>query len=360
MIGVIINVARGEGLRSVAIRASERVNEAWERQLRLARGAFARIQQPRLLNVVTMPPSPRLGGVAVQLNARLDEERHLREVALFDQHVLRIGSRAWRAEAVGARTVILEGGMPELPEEGTDVILAVHDFSLVSADPHRLEVDEARREVAQQFFDRARAVIFPSAFLRDAYRAVLPRFEARVIEPGIAHVAVNVQPVRNRIAFVGSVKPHKGGALIPELIRATPGAEWHLFGGGDADLLRAVRGVAAVHGYYRAGALPRLLARHRIGLAVLPSIVPESFSLTLSECWSAGVPVVAFDHGAVAERIRAHGGGFLVPADAGAAGIAACARDWMRGAAATIPARIPSARDAATAHVALYRELGVL
>ena len=48
-----------------------------------------------------------------------------------------------------------------------------------------------------------------------------------------------------------------------------------------------------VHGYYRAGALPSLLARYGIGLIVLPSIVPETFSLVLSEARLAGVAVVS-------------------------------------------------------------------
>ncbi len=362
----IVRVAHGEGLGSVAVRAGERVSEAWQRRMRIVRGAAAPLPHPRVLNVLTLPPSPRLGGVAVQLNARLDEERRLRDVALFDQRLLHVGPRAWRVESLGAidaRTLIVEGAFGDLtviPEGGVELILAIHDFSLISSHPHELEVDEVRREIARRLLERARVTIFPSNFLRDAYRAVVPRLEARLIEPGIADVVVPVAPLRNRIAFAGSVKPHKGGVLIPEIIRAAGDAEWHVFGGGDVELLRPVRGLAAVHGYYRSGSLSQLLARHRIGLAILPSIVPESFSLALSECWSAGVPVVAFDHGAIAERVRAHGGGFLVPREAGVEGIAACVRDWLRGATMTVPARVPSARDAAAAHVALYEELGVL
>jgi glycosyltransferase involved in cell wall biosynthesis len=370
MIATIVDVARSEGLRSVAVRAAERLSEAWEWRWKRLRGAVAPRPRPSLVNVLAIPPSPRHGGVAVQWNARLEEERRLRPVALFDHCTLEIGSRAWPVEsieAIGARTLIVEGAFGDLrtlPGEGAERICVIHDFSLLSRNPHELDVDAQRCANAERWLGRARAAIFPSAFLRDAYRAVIPRFEAYVIEPGIADVAVRASPVRSRVAFVGSVKKHKGGALIPEIVRATRGAdciaEWHVFGGGDFDLLRAVRGTTTVHGYYRAGSLPRLLARHGIGLAVLPSIVPESFSLTLSECWSAGVPVVAFDHGAIAERIRGHGGGFLVPRDAGAEGLAECVRAWLRGATATIPPRVPAARDTAAAHVALYRELEVL
>jgi glycosyltransferase involved in cell wall biosynthesis len=353
MIGTIVRVARGEGIESVMTRASERVRESWQRRLHLARGTFGDRPRPHLVNITAMPLSARLGGFAVQLRARLDEEKHLREVALFDHGTLEVGSRAWHAESlqmIGAGAFVVEGGFGDIPTlpDGVESIVAIHDFSLISA---------------QRILVSARTVIFPSTFLQDAYRSRIPGLESRVIEPGIPDFSAAVAPLRDRIAFAGSVKPHKGGALIPEIIRGTRRAQWHVFGGGDVELLRAIRatGPVAVHGYYRAHTLPHLLARHRIGLVVLPSIVPETFSLTLSECWSAGVPVVAFDHGAIADRIRAHGGGFLVPLAAGAGGIAACVADWLRGATApTTPARIPTARDAASVHVALYRELGLL
>jgi hypothetical protein len=348
MIGTIVRVARGEGLRSVAARAAERMREAWQRRMRLARGRFAQRPRPHIVNVAGMPLSARLGGVPMQLQARLHEESRMREVALFDHDILEAGGRAWHPEsmeAIGARAFIVEGGfrdMPSLPSSA-ELILAIHDFSLIFA-PHVL--------------GSARAVIFPSTFLQNAYQ-----FDGRIIEPGIPSFSARGAPLRDRIAFAGAVKARKGGTLMPDIIRATPSAQWHVFGGGDVELLRAIRaaGRVAVHGYYRAHALPHLLARHRIGLVVLPSVFPETFSLTLSECWSAGVPVVAFDHGAIADRIRAHGGGFLVPLPTGAKGIAECVGEWLRGAtSATVPTKIPTALDAASAHVALYRELGLL
>lgn len=313
MIRAIVNVSRGEGLRSLVTRAIERVTQA----------PLPSSPNAEIVNVLMTSPLPSLGGgVAVQLRARLNEERRMREVALVSPRALRRG------------TLIVEGAFDDLAWLRGDAVFVIHDFTF-----------DAR------FLPRARALVFPSAFLRDAYGA-----GGHVIEPGI--VPANAKAAGERIAFVGSVKPGKGGALIPPIMREAP-ADYRVFGGGDVELLRAIPH-RAIHGYYRAGTLPRLLARHRVGLAVIPSIVPESFSLTLSECWSAGVPVVAFDHGAIAERIRAHGGGFLVPLADGVAGIAAAIREWQRGARVDVPLHVPTAREAAAAHVALYRELGIL
>ncbi|MCU1227999.1 MAG: hypothetical protein JWO97_883, partial [Acidobacteria bacterium] len=239
MIGTISRVARGEGLASAAMRAAERFGEGWRSRLQRARGAISPMPRPALVNVLTTAPWPRLGGVVVQLNARLAEERKLRDVALFHPGVLEAGSRAWRCESLDARNLIVEGafdGLPPLPDDAS-LLLVIHDFTLLS-------------NVA--LLNRARAAIFPSAFLRNAYRSVVPTLEAFVIEPGIAEVAVRNDAVRERIAFAGSVKRHKGGALLPAIIAATPSAEWHLLGGGDVELLRALPR-HAVHGYYRAG-----------------------------------------------------------------------------------------------------------
>jgi len=370
IIGTSARVARGEGFASAVRRAAERIEESMRLQTRIARGVFARTGRAPLLNVLATSPSPRLGGLQIQLLSRLREERAFRDVALLHPGVLEVGPRAWRsprsplvraiAEALartGARGIVIEGthglAIEELLPFDT-VVLAVHDLSLMT------------EPSAQALLQRARAVIFPSAFLRDHYRSQFQFFDSatHVIEPGIDVAPIDrTRGSRRRIAFAGNVRTHKGGDLLSDIINAIPGEEWHIFGGGDETLLRALQRMpnVFVHGYYRAGTLPSLLKKYAIGLALLPSIVPESYSLTLSECWLAGVPAVAFDHGAQAERIARSGGGWLAPLDEGAAGIANIVRRWLAGELTTsVPATVASSRDAALAHVALYRALGLL
>lgn len=368
MIGTFMDVVRGEGAGSALTRVTERAAEAIEQGLQRARGASAAPHRANIVNMLMMSASPRFGGVAVQLRSRLHEEQKLRSVALVSGGTLQWNGRRWRApdsQTLDARAIIVEGGFTRLPRlpARAELVLAVHDLSLISADAHNLvNVEELRRN-AVELFSRAHAAVFPSAYLRDVYRDVIPDLRGEVIEPGIAlDGSLATATPGDAIAIVGSIKPHKGGGFLPAIIRAFPDVRWHLFGGGDVELIRAVRDSsrAAVHGYYRAGALPHLLAKHRIGLAVLPSIVPESFSLTLSECWSAGVPVVAFEHGAIGERVSRHGGGLLAPPGSGAAGLIEQIREWRDGRVPAVPKHVPTAREAAAAHVALYRALGIL
>lgn len=339
MIETIRRVIAAEGLPSAIRRAQDRVSEFMRRPWKLPR--------TDVLNVIGCPLAARFGGVPLQLAARLEEERRMRPVAVID----RIDDLDAAIARTGAHTIHVEGmaGIPiaSLLHRSERLILTLHDFSLISSQPHVLE--GPRPAGADELLARAQAVVFPSRFLREQHG-----IDGRVIEPAIRLAPIGrVAPIRNRIAFAGSVQPHKGGALLADLIRATGGAEWHILGGGDATLLRELRPLARVHGYYRAGTLPALLARHRIALAVLPSIVPESYSLTLSECWSAHVPVVAFDLGALAERITTHGGGWLAD---DAAAMAAILQRWLRGElATTIPTVTATPRAAALAHLELYR-----
>lgn len=424
MIGSIARVAVAEGLASVGRRAADRLTEGLRRQLLLLRGNRGRGRQCAVLNASALAPSARLGGLPLQLRARLSEERSLRHVAFLHPGTLEAGGGAVRTarfgatsaavdpafesavdEAMaftGARALHVEGlaGLPldslhRLADRGVELIVSLHDFAAFCPLPHLLESSTgefceystdaercgrclshvsrgdaatltARRRSARTLLERALAVVVPSAFLRDRHRDLfaLPHLAAVVIEPGLDLHPLGRRPTHEglRIAFAGNVQRQKGAHLLIETIRACPREDvrFHVFGGGDALLLRSLRSLPriSVHGYYRGGSLPRLLTRHAIDLVLLPSIVPESFGLTLSECWHAGVPAAVFDHGAMAERIGREGGGWVLPRSGAA--LAGFVERWCADPVELpVPALVPTGEDAARKHVALYRELGL-
>ncbi|MEA2337695.1 MAG: hypothetical protein QOE82_1702 [Thermoanaerobaculia bacterium] len=415
MIRTIASVIRGEGLRSAIRRANERIAGGTRFGALRTRAAFTNAAETPILIVAAAGGATRLGGVQAQLQARLREERKLRNVALLTpgaldlsapaRHIRRVASDlvAGIPESVaitGARTIHFEG-MSDVPlaaalqliESGLDVILSVHDFALFCARPHLIEEPMGRfcfysedldrcqrclrqtwdvpenaqhthRALARRLLASAKGIIFPSHFLIEKHRQLfsLPLLHAEVIEPAVP-IGGRIRRGGSRsIAFAGAARHHKGAHLLPELARLTPDIEMHIFGSGDEELLRAIRRApnVRVHGYYRSGELPSLLARHGVGLVVLPSIWPEAYCLVLSEAWLAGAAVAAFDLGAQAERIRQHGGGWLAPLESGAAGLAAIVDDWKAGRIATTPPRqISTPGDAARAIVDVYQRLGV-
>jgi hypothetical protein len=371
----------------------------------------ARLRVERdLRNVALLSP-----GLLEQAGSRriaIDLESGIREAMAIT------GARAIHFE--GMHDVPLAAVL-RLIESGVRVIVSSHDSSLFCARPHLIEepmgrfcyysedfdrchrclrqtwdvppnAQRERRTMAREILTAATGLIFPSQFLLDQHRRLfsLPDLVAEVIEPGVSTstayppdtdilpgttaARTRAEPAgatpalrretplvpRRAIAFAGSAKRHKGAQLLPDIARLLGDADIHIFGGGDEDLLRAMRRVPniTVHGYYRAGTLPSLLARHGIGLVVLPSIWPETHSLVMSEAWLAGAALAAFDLGAPAERIRQHDGGWLVPLESGAAGLAQIIKQWMRAEITTsVPRSVPSPGDAAKAHVELYRRL---
>jgi len=421
MIRAIRSVIRGEGFSSAIRRTQERMGEAAQATALRLRGAFAGDAATPILNVAATGTSLRLGGLQAQLMARLDAERVFRTVALVSPGILDlskprhtrrvsqdIGTAIRDAIAItGARTIHFEGmhGMPfdsvlRLIDDDFDFIVSVHDFSLFCARPHLIEEpignfcfysedfdrcqrclrnasrneQRDRRALARQILAAAKRVIFPSQFLLDQHRQLfsLPEMAGVVIEPAVSGNA-GVSPAvlartdsgrdaraPRQIAFAGSAKRHKGAHLLADLAQRIGDSTLHIFGGGDEDLLRGLRRFpnVSIHGYYRVGELPSLLRRHGIGLVIVPSIWPEAHCLVISEAWLAGAAVVAFDLGAQAERIRAHGGGWLASLESGAEGLAEIVEQWLAGTiTATAPDNIASPLDAARAHLDLYRTI---
>jgi len=260
---------------------------------------------------------------------------------------------------------------------------------------------EGRRELARQLLAGAAAIVYPSPFLARTHGELFGgagSAAAHVIAPAGSPARLRARapapphPPRH-IAWVGAVKPHKGAMVFEAAVRrlAAGGRRPRLsaYGGGDAEILARWRRLPGlrVRGYYRAGTLPALLRRDGVDLALLLSVVPESYGLALDECAAAAVPVVAFDHGALAERIAAAGSGLLLAAavadDPQAAGtaLASLLADLLDGrlevppppfpppgqlppaapSAPSAPAapRPPTATAAAADWLALYRELGL-
>jgi glycosyltransferase involved in cell wall biosynthesis len=423
-------VVRAEGMRAAVDRARDRLDERRERR-RATAAPSGTVGRASIVTVLGMPLSPRLGGVPTQLRNRLAVESSLRPcAALFPdgagwrlEHRHRGEVRALRtdpaafADAVaaamreaGARALHVEGlagvpleGLLSVGGQGARLILSIHDFSAFCRRPHLIERPADRfcaycrdldrchaclrqdfevepgfqaryREQAAVVLRSAEAVVFPSRFLRDAHRDLVPGLEAarlHVIEPGtppLADARPRATPTARHVAWVGAAQLHKGAHVFEQVVTQLQAEgvplRWTALGGGDAFLLsrfRALPGVA-VRGYWRAGTLPATLRDLGVDLALLPSIWPEAYGLTLDECWRAGVPVVTFDHGAMAERVRRLGGGIPVPPAEGAEGIARAVRRALAGPslAVPVPEALPDPAQAAAAHLELYRALGLL
>jgi glycosyltransferase involved in cell wall biosynthesis len=339
-----------------------------------------------------------------------------REVSLFPAGATSLASPpvlAAARQAAGANALQIEGlagwslaEITALSALATPLVVALHDFAAFCRRPHLLEQSEPERfcdysrnearclaclqrdwpETPSNFqrewraataalLGRAAAVVYPSEFLRRQHGelfASLPVARQFVIAPASTVSPLDVSPPQGpvrHVAWVGSVRVDKGAlvfeAAVKRLAAQASPLRFSVFGGGDPDLLTRLRRLpnVRVRGYYRQGKLAEQLAAARVDLALLLSIVPESYGLTLDECSAAGVPALAFARGALAERIPASGAGALLatggdPATELCGQLAALARGET--ALPRITAWTGTTPAAAAARwEALYRELGL-
>ena len=87
---------------------------------------------------------------------------------------------------------------------------------------------------------------------------------------------------------------------------------FHLFGESIDQTLNQNRNNYSFHGKYNKRDLPNLLVQNNIKYVFLLSNCLETFSYTLSEVSLVGVPIVAFDLGAIGNRVKKDNIGWLV------------------------------------------------
>lgn len=161
------------------------------------------------------------------------------------------------------------------------------------------------------------AFVTTSQAAKDIYLRSLPTLEGRrfdVIEHGRdleqSHCSVAPDGGPARILVPGVIDVHKGGQLIRELGEIDGGRrlEFHLLGTVAPELT----GIGVSHGPYERDEFAGRVAEIGPSFVAVLSIWPETYSHTLTEAWAVGVPVLASDIGTLRERVKAHGGGWLV------------------------------------------------
>jgi glycosyltransferase involved in cell wall biosynthesis len=136
-----------------------------------------------------------------------------------------------------------------------------------------------------------------------------------------------------RVLVPGNISATKGARVL-ERLQALNGDgrfEFHLVG----QYASALKGTPNLvfHGPYDRNNFGERVKKIAPHFGVVLSIWPETFCHTLTEMWASGLPVAGFDLGAVGERIRRHGGGWLislVTAEAAFAKLQAIASDRAR------------------------------
>lgn len=117
-----------------------------------------------------------------------------------------------------------------------------------------------------------------------------------------------------RVAFVGGLSDVKGCKIACEMIKKAPDIEWFIFGMIDYNEELSGLDLPNLHkfGAYNREEIGTLLHLNKIEAVCIMSKCSETFCYTLSEALEAKIPVLAYDIGAVGERLHETGVGILV------------------------------------------------
>ncbi len=126
-----------------------------------------------------------------------------------------------------------------------------------------------------------------------------------------------------KVVVIGALSPIKGADVLEDVAtlaaqQAAP-IDFHLLGFAYRSLRSAPGARLTVHGPYDEADLARLLDQLQPDLAWFPAQWPETYSYTLSACLERGLPVVATDLGAFAERLSGRAWSWIRPWNAAAA-----------------------------------------
>ncbi len=175
----------------------------------------------------------------------------------------------------------------------------------------------ARRRVAptRDVADRLGRYLGPCAITVEPWDDVVPGLQSR---PG------RFPGERWRVCLIGAIGMHKGYQVLLDCARNAAARrlplEFVVVGYTEDDYTLFATGRVFITGRYAEDEAVALVQAQRAQIALFPSVCPETWCYALSVAWRAGLDVVGFDIGAVAERIRRAGQGRLLPSslDAGA------------------------------------------
>lgn len=183
-------------------------------------------------------------------------------------------------------------------------------------------------EQSQEDLAGARQLFCPSEDTRDRMRRHfdLPNLEVRPHPEWIGVPEWRTEPVAAgdvvRVAAIGRLSGHKGLRILREC--AAHALEWNLplafvvVGSTSDDSQFSRLPNVEITGAYDDSEVDGRIERLDVRVALLPSVWPETYSYTLSIALRCGLVPVAFDLGAISERLRAAKTGVLLPLGTGA------------------------------------------
>jgi GT2 family glycosyltransferase/glycosyltransferase involved in cell wall biosynthesis len=175
---------------------------------------------------------------------------------------------------------------------------------------------------SRKYLRAVRQVVVPS---EDTARRMERRFGIRTAtghwqddgSPLVLQTTLPVVGRKRRVCLAGAIGQEKGFGIILDcarmIARDNLPLEFVVVGYTCNDAALLDTGSVTITGRYEEAELGELITAQAADFAFLSALWPETWSYILTAFWDAHLPVVAFDIGAPAERIKRRRGGIVVP-----------------------------------------------
>ncbi len=217
-----------------------------------------------------------------------------------------------------------------------EYVVTLHDIEF--AHP-MVPVQPGEVAARTDFAKGAEARIVPSKFIADLAEGIFEQFGTCIVipngvehwqEPTMSREASAPQAAQSaipkcRVAVIGALGPHKGLQFLRDVTNVRPADKpIVVIGYVDGQLSRGWLSPNSlwVHGAFEPSELREVLNVYEVELVLFPNRQPESYSYALSDVWRAGRPVLVPDTGALGERVRTCGAGWVYSVDATPADVA--------------------------------------
>lgn len=157
--------------------------------------------------------------------------------------------------------------------------------------------------------------IIPSKSTLNIYKEFYPNLDNfKIIEHGRKLENLNIKTKfpdkKIKILFPGFISPHKGSLLIKEIKKLDKknNFEFHFMGATIPDLKK----YGYNHGRYKREMFGEIVNKIKPNYIGIMSVCPETYSHTLSESISTGIPIITTNLGAQKERIEKNNIGWVV------------------------------------------------
>ena len=180
------------------------------------------------------------------------------------------------------------------------------------------------RRIAYDLFNKSTEIVAPSDNTKSMYARYFPEFESKinVLERPMNSTLTNsfnrstLKSNTLKVVVLGGISKIKGSQIVYELndlikSQSLP-IDLTVIGSIVPRTGRSQSSNLQVTGHYDQSQLFDMLSKHEPMIGLIPSICPETYSYTTSELFCNTIPVMCFNLGAPADRIREIDAGWIV------------------------------------------------